>query len=173
MISGETWRRYVAAHPERPLKAVHPLGWHSYSHLFSAGRVLCGLRRPEIGALLADPPEAPFLLSLSESGKKHHLFRGAVASSRVFFPVQIEETRIWVRREDYAWCAARARALFDAGASRESIETGRYHPATLQQIGVSRWRAMEDAVQPWRRREPNLLHLALFTFTRPKEDAAA
>lgn len=173
VTSGETWRQYVAAHPERPLKAVQPLGWHSYSHLFTPTQIVAGLRRAEIGALLADPPEPPFLLSLTESGKKHHLFRAAVATSRTAFPVQIEETRIWVRHCDYLACAAAARALFDAGASREAIESGRYHPATMQQIGLSRWRLLEAGVRPWRQREPDLLHLAIFTFTRPKEDAAA
>lgn len=173
MIKGAAWRAYVEAHPERGLIAVHPLGWHSFSHLFSPSSTVCGLRRSEIGAIMTAPPAPPFLLSLSESGKKHHIFRGAVATSRARFPVQMEETTIWVTHADYLACAAAARALFDLGASREAIETGRYHPVTLRALGTSRWRSLEDGVRPWRVREPALLHLALFTFTRPKEAADA
>lgn len=171
MTSGHTWKLYVEAHPERNLKAVRPLGWHSYSHLFSPRRTVIGLRRDEIGTMLLEPPEPPFVLSLTESGKKHHLVRAAVATSCAAFPVQVEETRIWVVREAYRTCHQAARALFDAGASRDMIETGRYHQAVVRAVGPARWRAWEAEVSVWRAREPDLLHLALFTCTRPTEPA--
>jgi len=34
--SGDAWRAYAAAQPERGLKTGHATGWRSYSHLFSA-----------------------------------------------------------------------------------------------------------------------------------------
>ena len=55
--SGDAWRAYCAAHPERGLKSVPPLGWNSYSHVFGEGLHVTP-RRNEWRSMLIDAPAA-------------------------------------------------------------------------------------------------------------------
>lgn len=165
MASKATWEAYVAAHPAKGLKTGHAMSWRFYSHLFTPGAHECPTRA-RWRAILLSPPEPPFLAVISETGKKHLLFRGTVALSRSVFPIQFEEDRIWVHAPDFAECLSAFEALYQLGFSRESIISGHYPVGLIHKIGARAWRAAEFAFRPWRSREPSIVRLAAFCAAR-------
>lgn len=115
--------------------------------------------RPEIRALLLDPPEPPFVLCIAVSGQKHLHFRAQVAYDRDGFPVQMEETSVCVWRRPLAeWLGAieRLYALF----SKEEIRTGRYSQNRIKQFGIAEFQEVEAQLAP--HRGTRLFDLAVF-----------
>jgi hypothetical protein len=164
-----SWEAYTAAHPEMGLKTGHAMSWRCYSHAFSGAGHECPTRG-RWRALLLDPPAAPFLFVVAESGQKHILFRARVAHDRDVFPVQVEEDLVVVERERFAACLAALEALSALGFSKDSIVSGRYHAGQLLKVGLAAWRAAEDAFAPWRRTSPGLVRLAAFCGHKPELD---
>lgn len=163
--SKSAWEAYVDAHPDMGLKKGHAMSWRFYSHAAWGTHHECP-QRARWRELLLDPPHEPFLYVIAQSGQKHLIFRSAVASNRDHFPVQLEETTIWVDRARWAVCLAAVEDLYAMGFAKDGILTGRYHAATLRTVGLARWRAAEHALAPWRRR-PRDLDLALHVAQRP------
>lgn len=166
--SGESWKQYAAAHPDMGLKAVHPLSWRSYSHVFAAGFHACPSRAEWRQWLLA-PPKPPFLFAISESGQKHTIFRAQVSYSDDAYSVQIEEDAVWVERAAFSGCLQAFELLYNLGFSKDSIVSGDYHPAQLLRVGPRVWREAELAITPWRQRHPHLMRLAHFCARRREE----
>lgn len=158
LSSGESWKAYAAAHPEMGLKAVHPLSWRTYSHVFSAAGHECP-QRARWRALLIDPPEPPFTMTISESGQKHIVFRGSIAYDREVFPVQCEEDTLIVNRRELADCFAAFEALYALGFSKQEVKTGRYNTSRIMAAGMRRWRYAEAEFAPWRYRKPDFVRI--------------
>ncbi len=171
MSAGDSWRDYCRAHPEMGLKGDPPLAWRSYSHVFARGLHICPTRAGWRDWLL-NPPEPPFVFAIAETGQKHILFRARVAHDRDVFPVQVEEDTVLVDRARFAACLAALEALYDLGFSKDSIVTGRYHPAQLAKVGPAHWRQAEETFAPWRRTAPDLVRLAAFCGRRTAEEEA-
>jgi CRISPR type IV-associated protein Csf1 len=91
--SGESWRAYCGAHPEMGLKAVHPLSWRSYSHVFAPGVHACPARA-EWRRWLLEPPPPPFVFVLTETGKKHVIYRALASYDR---------DRYWLHHRPVLW----------------------------------------------------------------------
>lgn len=166
--SGETWARYVAAHPEHGLKCSHPLSWRTYSHAVT----LTGAEHPNRArwrALLLDPPQPPFLFVLSESSQKHLLFRSRVSFDRDRFVMQVEEDRVWVERAAFAECLHRFEALLEQGCRREEIVSGRYNPGR-RPASLRDWHAAEAAFAPWRATQPDSVRLAVHCGRDPRKE---
>lgn len=117
--------------------------------------------------ILTDPPEPPFLAVIGTSGQKNLIFRASVAHTRTCFPVQFEEETVHVWHAEFLACLAAFEALTMAGMSRDRVLSGEAHHETIRKIGLVRWRAMEEAIVPWRRREPQFMALAHFVARRP------
>lgn len=166
--SSAGWAQYVAAHPERGFSALfppkpgsayrRPMNWLYNSHIITPS----GHETPDRArwrTLLLDPPAPPFLAIMALGGKKQILFRGRISCTRNAFWVQADTERVLVL-PDFSDCLHAFERLYQAGASKDSIVTGRYHPAFLRGITPAAWRAMEDAIYPWRRRAPGYMLLA-------------
>lgn len=171
--AGETWRAFVAANPDRGLKAVHPLSWRSYHQLFTPSRHECPISRVRLRAILLGDVETPCVLTVSESGQKHLLFRAPIAHETTRLLVQWEEDRIWVPRETFARVLATIEALYALGFSKDSIGTGRYHSGQLIKVGLTAWRLLEQVMQQHRRVVPDLVRVGLYVAQRPAEEQEA
>ena len=167
--SGETWKAYVAGHPEHNLKCVHPLSWRTYSHAASGAGVEHPVRS-RWRALLLEPPGPPFLFVVCRSGQKQLLFRALVAGDRDLYPVQFEDERLWVERGAFAACLGAVEAALAAGWSREEVGTGRGNPGR-RPADLRAWRAAGQDAARWRLGEPGLLRLALHVAASPAKAA--
>ena len=176
MSKSDGWGQYVAAHPERGFEAAFPvkegkalraLNWLYMSHLFRPGhhetpdRVRCR-------ALLLDPPEPPFLLCIALLGQKHVIFKGEVAHNRSVFPVQADDDRIYIKREEFIVFLDAFETLYAMGFSKDSIVDGRdWNQARILKLGISRWRTAEAIFAPLRCATPGYLVLAHHCAQRP------
>lgn len=157
--SGDAWRQYVAAHPERGLKAGHAVGWRSYSHLFTPD----GHETPTRArwrALLLDPPAGPYLAVIALTGQKHLLYRGHVADSRTWIAVLVEEDGLYFPRDLFAQTLSVVEALLTLGCSRDEIANGQYSPGRVKPADVAQWKPLADAAAGVRRAAPAVLSLA-------------
>lgn len=161
-----TWAEYAAAHPERGLKVVHPLSWRSYSHVF-ARDLHATPSRSAWRAWLLEPPEPPFVFTISVSGQKHGLFRSRVSYGRDFYPAQVEEDRVFVDRARFTAVLDDFERLYALGFSKDSILSGQYHHGQLLKVGLAVWRPLEEAMARWRRSDPALCRLAHLCSQRP------
>lgn len=165
LASKQTWEAYVAAHPDKGLKTGHAMSWRFYSHLFTPGQHACPTRAGW-RAILLSPPEPPFLAVMATSGQKHILFRGQVATDREWFPLQVEDERVWIDRAGFARCLDLFERLYHLGYTREEIATGRYNVARVHKLGASRWRELEAMFRPWRERDPGYVRVAAIVAQR-------
>jgi CRISPR type IV-associated protein Csf1 len=122
--------------------------------------------RPEIRALLLDPPEPPFVLCIAVSGQKHLHFRAQVAYDRDGFPVQMEETSVCVWRGPLREWLALIESLYTV-FSKEEIRTGRYGANRIRQYGLHEFQKLEDRLAP--HRGTRLFDLAVFVAQKPPE----
>lgn len=171
MLSGASWKAYVDAGPDRGLKAVHPLSWKSYSHVFAAGLHECPTRQ-SWRAWLEAPPEPPFLFLLAESGQKHIIFRARVSHSRGDYWVQVEEDSVLVNRSALVDVIALFEGMLALGFTRDEIRTGNYSQGRLLKAR-SEWRALESAMGKWRQTAPDYLRIAAVAAHGPKKAEAA
>lgn len=172
MGSGEAWRAYCETRPDREWKAVPPLSWRSYSHVFWPGYHDCP-KRGSWRALLLEPPEPPFLLVVAESGQKHIVYRAVVGRSREVFPVQVEEERVLVDRDEFRACVEAFEALLAMGFTRDEVVSGRYSQGRLARADRVLWRAAEAEMDQWRRRRPDYMRLAHMVAHGPTKEGAA
>ncbi len=165
--SSDGWRQYVAAHPDRGLLSWFPekhgtmprsFNWLYASHLFRPGYHETP-DRSRWREILIDPPEPPFLAIMAINGKKQILFRGRISQSKSFW-VQADETRVLVHPSEFADCLSAFEALYNAGFSKDSIVSGRYHSGQMNKVGISDWRRLDLAIRPWREHHPGYLMLA-------------
>jgi len=164
---GATWQPVAA---RLGLKTWQQASWRSYSHLFAApSQHECpGPHRWR--EILLEPPRPPFVLIISLSAQKNLVFRALVAHSRDTFPVLMETERLIVERRQFRRCLTDVEAARAAGAGRESILTGRWHPAAMAKMGPPLFRTTDGIIKRWRRTEPQLLQLATHVSRRPQTE---
>jgi CRISPR type IV-associated protein Csf1 len=167
ILSGESFKALVAARA-LPVKTWTQCGWHSYSHFVREDGYYAVPDRETSRAILLDPPGGRWLLALNPTGQQHTIIRASVATGRDSFPVQFGEERVWVRCERLARCLAAFEALSALGFSKDDTLGGRYHPESMRRAGLARWRPAEEAIRPWREREPSLMGLVYHVARSPK-----
>ncbi len=115
--------------------------------------------RPELKCLLLNPPEPPFLFCIAESGQKWLHFKSEIAYSQNNYPVQMEDTMIYVNVDELKKILSIIEELYTV-FSKEEIKTGRYNQNRIKQIGLSRFEELENRIiqyRTWR-----MFALALF-----------
>lgn len=166
--SSEGWRQYAAAYPERNLwlwfpekegKKPRSFSWLYQSHIFRPGHHESP-DRARWRQVLTDPPQPPFLAIMAINGKKQILFRGRISHGRDAFWVQADEQRILVRPGLFAECLHAFEDLYNHGFSKDSIVSGDYHTGQMAKVGLNKWRKLEEAIRPWREKEPTWMVLA-------------
>lgn len=168
LTRAETFQAMVAARG-LPIKTWTQAGWHSYSHLIRDDGHYAAPTRREMRAILLDPPSGRWLLCINTTGQKHTIFRGAVATGRSMFPVQMDETTVWCRAADLRTCMADFEALCALGFSKDSILLGSYHHAQMLKVGLPRWEPAEARIAPWRETHPDLMALVHLCALGPAE----
>lgn len=178
MSRTEGWGQYVRAHPERGFaeafpqkddKAQRGLNWLYMSHLFAPHHHETPQRK-RCRELLLVPPPAPFLFCIALSGQKHVIFKGEVARDRHRFPVQVDDERIYVDREEFAEFLQAFEALYCMGFSKDTVAEGRdWNHARILRVGLGTWRAAEAEFAPLRNRHPGFCLLAVHCAQRPED----
>jgi len=173
----EGWAQYVAAHPERGLraafdqkegKAQRAWNWLYSSHLFIWPNQHECPDRARWREILQSPPEPPFLAIIAMSGKKQLIFKSRIAQHLTRFPVQLDDEQVLVDPLRFKVALADFDRLYLLGFSKDSILTADYHPASLMAAGIDRWRPAEERAVAWRRRDPNLWRLCHYVAQRPE-----
>lgn len=158
--SKATWERYVAAHPEQRLKSGHAMSWRCYSHLFTESGHECP-SRARWREILLDPPEPPFLAVVAVSGQKHLIFRARVSYYRDAFPVQLEETQLYVNHAYFSECLVNVEALLALGCRRKALAAGVLESRALMALKPDAAVRLVRELTRWRQSEPGLLELVL------------
>jgi len=110
------------------------------------------VERREIWPLLLEPPEPPWISFFSVSGKKHGLFRQAMASSRESFRVQVEDMHAdFDRAADREWMRVLSEVIL-AGARRDNALSGHYDHGDYHRLGYARIRDTESILSAERNR---------------------
>lgn len=140
VMASQAWKDYVAANPDKGLKAGKTMGFRSYSHAFwQPDHHECPVRA-RWRELLVSPPEPPFLFVITTSGQKHQIFRSQVAHDRDRYPVQFDDVTVWLDREWFASTVTTVEEAMSIGLGRVEISTLQWRPvlpkaASLSQIG--------------------------------------
>lgn len=106
--------------------------------------------------------QGPQLAVIAEHGQKHILFRAQAGWW------QFEEQRMAPCPELLTVLLDPIEKFYNAGASKDEIEYGRFSQRTLLKIGVTRWRELDPQLTPYRGGLP--LKLAIFLAQKEAED---
>ena len=90
--------------------------------------------------------------------------------SRDWFPVQIEDNRVWVLRPRLIGMLAVFEQLQGLGFSRDEIATGRYQQGRLMRAGLAAWKPLEEAMADYRNVDPDLVRVVALVARRPEGD---
>jgi CRISPR type IV-associated protein Csf1 len=133
-----------------------------------------GLKHPsraEMREILLNPPEWPFVICIAVSGQKWLHIRSQVAYSQDNFPVQCEETTVYVQRGELAQILRPVEELYTGGFSKDEIRSGEYNPIHINKFGVARFEELEEIINGWRGRR--IFELALFVAQKQEEKRGA
>lgn len=118
--------------------------------ILATGEWIMHPARHDLRAWLLVPPGPPFVFCVAKSGQKWVHIRGEVAYSRELFPVQFEETRVYVEPDKFKAILGPVEELYNGGFSKAEIETGQYSQKRIMDYGIQGWREKEDQVKPHR-----------------------
>lgn len=146
----------VLARPDRPVPTSHPKAPCGSEHLYLTARN--DMRA--IVNTLADPPDGVWLVSIAESGQKHHVPYAAVNTGRGQWCVRMDGLDVTATPADFRRVFSQVVALRHAGFAADEIETlapirHKFTPDTLQL-----WRECAAVLRPWR--AGALMHLCCF-----------
>jgi hypothetical protein len=130
-----------------------PQRFRTYSHFVVTGawQPLTKGQKGRMRELLFSNPDVAII---ADSGKKHLAFRAAPGWW------QFEEQRMLPCPELLTELLGYVEWLYNAGANKSEIETGRYSQKTIRNIGIQAWAVMDSKIKPHRGSLP--LQLALF-----------
>ncbi|MDU5867857.1 MAG: hypothetical protein E6Z41_05205 [Cutibacterium avidum] len=112
--------------------------------------------------LLRDPPDEPWVASVSLSGQKHVLPYTRVNHGRAWV-VRIEDTQVAATSDEWATVHDAAMELRRMGIPAEAVREGR--PVLIKTADqLATWRAVNQLLTGWHRSP--LLDLALWTITK-------
>lgn len=123
--------------------------------------------RAEMRDILLNPPEPPFVICVAVSGQKWLHIKSQVSFSRNNFPVQLEETTVYVDTAVLSEILEPIEELYTGGFRKSAyrdmpgeIESGEYEPWKVQQFGIEKWEKLEEKIVP--HRGQRIFQLALF-----------
>ena len=119
-----------------------PQKFRNYSYFVLDGRlhVLSKGQKPQIRDILLQSPEVAIV---ALSGQKHIAFRARPGWW------QIEEVGVLPFPQALASLLEIVEALYNEGAGKEEIETGRYSQGAIQRVGIARWIELEQGLKPF------------------------
>lgn len=117
--------------------------------ILATGKGLKHPTRPEMRDWLLSPPEPPFVLCVAVSGQKHLTFRAQVAYSRDGYPVQYEETPVYIDRPALAMMLDLIEQLY-AVFTKAEILSGQYGQSRIRQFGLGEFQRIEVDLAPYR-----------------------
>lgn len=115
---------------------------------------------------LLDPPEPPFVFCLALSGQRWLHIRAQVAFSRDNYPVQVEDTLVYVDRPLLAHLGRLVDELYET-FTKDEILRGDYQPHRINQFGLARFATLENELAP--HRGGRMFDLAVLTAQRKEE----
>lgn len=130
----------------------------NYSMISTENKLLHPTRQ-ELRQNLLLPPEPPFVFCVAVSGQKWLHFRTKISFSEDNFPVQFEETLVYVNVEQFTFLLSIIEVLYDV-FSKEEIFTGDYKQNRIKQFGISRFQQTEDKLSKYRGQR--LFNLAVY-----------
>ena len=157
----ESWQSVIAARA-MPVKTWVQAGWHSYSHFVQGDGAYECPKPGRVREILLSPPDGEWLLAINPSGQKHTKFKGQVSRDGEAWCVQFDENRIYATTDDFTACIAVFEAVTALGFAKDDALSGRYNPTATMRAGVSKWRAAEAGLKPWREARPDLMELVHF-----------
>ena len=123
--------------------------------------------RTEIKDILLNPPEPPFVLCIATSGQKWLHFKGAISYSRDDYPVQLEETRIYVDVAKLKQILVLVEDLYTV-FSKAEILSGQYNQNRIKKYGLKKFQQVEGEAAKYRGQR--LFDLAVFVAQKPPEE---
>lgn len=166
LLKKEAWEQacnkydYFPYFPVKEGKKPFMSSWMFASHVFSDGVWLMPSRQEMRGHLL-EPPNPPFVISVSDMGKIHVLFRCEVSLSNDDFFVNLDTETIRVNRAIFAKILSDVEDGY-IDFSKESMLTGEYNQAAIMRTGLKRWREVESVIKKHRSENNGMLKLAVF-----------
>ena len=128
---------------------------------------------------LIKPPKPPFVICAAVSGQKWLHIRAEVALAPQeggrsggyygLYPVQFEDTRIYVDKVLLQEYLEAVETLYSNGFSKAEIESGNYNQKRIIDYGLKRWQKIENYLSDCRRTTARLFSLAVFV-AREQED---
>ena len=160
LTRAESWQALIGRRG-MTVKTWTQAGWHSYSHfVVDDGGYECPTPS-RVREILLDPPSGRWLLGINPSGKKHTIFRAAIAHGDGL-AVQVDENRVYAARDEFAACLADFEAMTSLGVSKDDALTGNYNSTATLRAGIAKWRPIEMRLADWRRSRRDLLDLVCF-----------
>lgn len=139
-----------------------PQRMRTYSHF-----VICGdwvpmtkAQKPQMRAIILNPPKTEWLGVIADTGQKHIIFRSKVSTGRTACIVQFEEQSISYEPISLKSLYEKIQALYDMGFSKEEIGSGKYLRMKLAKVSLQDWRLHERAIAEMR--DSKIFMLALF-----------
>jgi len=154
---------YVPRAKDNPEEQGKPAPWHS-------PRALMTKRVAEIIELLAKPPDAPWFVSISQTGKIHTMPYTPVNRGSTAWTVRFERNNVASTPAVFGKLLRHAAALNVAGISRDEIVSGDYSPIALSKC-LPQWRAHAPELVGWH--GSDLLTMVCFLLRKDNIDALA
>lgn len=167
LMKKETWEQACIKFghsPNFPIKEGKKpflMNWMFANHVFAKGLWMMPGRK-EAREILLNPPPPPFVIVLTEVGKKHIIFKASVSYSTENFLVQFDEDTIEVNAEKFKECLSDFEHAYSLGFSKESLLTGNYNQAVAMRVGIQKWRQIEETMKKWRVEQFDIVRLCNF-----------
>ena len=147
----------VVARPDLPAPPSHPKAVFGGAHVQYTARN--DMRW--VVSTLCDPPDGPWLVSVAESGQKHHVPYARVNHGAGRWAVRMDQADVVSTPAEFRAAFAHVVALRRAGFTTGEVENGAPSAVHLSVPGaLDLWRAYGEPLAPLRRSP--LLHLACF-----------
>lgn len=137
--------------------------FRNYSYFVLKGQlyVLSKGQKPQIRDVLLQSPEVAII---AVSGQKHIAFRARPGWW------QIEEIGVLPFPQALAFQLEIVEALYNEGAGKDEIESGRYSQGAIQRVGITRWVELDRQLKPFRGSPQLQLAVYLAQKKEEKED---
>lgn len=173
LLKKESWETACNKHghfpyfPVKEGKKPFMSSWMFASHVISKDAWLMPSRQ-EMHYHLLSPPAPPFVMSLSDMGKIHVLFRCRISNDTERFFINMDAETILIHRPTFTEILG----IVEDGYkdfSKDGMLTGDYNQAAVMRVGIRRWREVEGRIKPHRDKNNSMLRVAAFVARKLEE----